>query len=82
MSWAVSKLLGVTVFFSAKMRNASIELSRVLNLIRHLKYSAQCLAFIQKKKIITTYHVLGTVQNKHSLNVTIIISLAQYDSFI
>lgn len=35
-----------------------------------------------KKIIITTYHVPGTVQNKHSLNVTIIISLAQCDSFI
>ena len=35
-----------------------------------------------KKKKRTTYHVLGTVQNKHSLNVTTVISLAQYDSFI
>lgn len=36
----------------------------------------------KKKKKKTTYHVLGTVQNKHSLNVTTVISLAQYDSFI
>ena len=36
----------------------------------------------KKKKKKNTYHVLGTVQNKHSLNVTTVISLAQYDSFI